>query len=197
MDPVDETKKIAAVRFSRAMGRSLRLWRLIWSLREFVAHGSAAAETGIGQTAYQVGRELIARPDFGTAEQRQAAIEALPSQATAAAANTVDDARSAASAASIVFAHSLLDAAVDEYCAISALLCPSDWRGFVDDSSVTLREAESQNLADLLKRAVSLHLKKLSNKSVLNKIRVLQQICGGSGEVLSDYTFDADRIDWA
>jgi hypothetical protein len=95
------------------------------------------------KAAAMTAREIIARPDFGTEEQRQAATDTLPVNVAAAASNTMTDARTAASAANVVFAHSLLDAAVDEYCAVSAMFCPNDWLEFVDEGSVTVREVRA------------------------------------------------------
>ncbi len=195
--PMDnDAKKVAAERFSRTMGRSLRIWRLIWSLQTYIAHGATAAEKGLLEAAAMTAREIIAGPDFGTEEQRQAATDTLPVNVAAAASNTMTDARTAASAANVVFAHSLLDAAVDEYCAVSAMLCPNDWLEFVDEGSVTLREVRAVPFDELLDKAISIHLKKLHNRSIVNRIKALQQVCrSGSAEILTNYAFDAERIE--
>lgn len=196
MDPIDEAKAAAAAQFSRTAGRSLMLWRLIFSLQAYMAHGSTAAEQGLRRAAHIAAHELLARPDFGTPEQREVALKEMPAKVATATASTIDDARIAAAASSIVFAHSLLDAAANDYCAVSALLNPNDWRSFVEDTSVTLRDTEVHGLEKLWRQAVSTYLKKLSNQSVLNRIKVLQKVCkAGDATILSGYSFDADRID--
>ena len=100
----------------------------------------------------------------------------LPIKAATAASNTIADARTAAAAASIVFAHSLLDAAIDEYCAVSAMLCPNDWQEFVDENTITLGQARAAQFPELLEKAVLVHLKKVGNKSVVNKIKTLTDL---------------------
>lgn len=196
MDPLTETQKAATNRFNHAVGRSLKVWRLIWSLQTYMQHGSSAAERGILQAVHEAGLGIIARPDYGTHEQRQAAEDMLPVKAAAAASNTIADARTAATAASIVFAHSLLDAAIDEYCAVSAMLCPNNWQEFVDENTITLGQARAAQFHERVEKAVSLHLKKVRHKSIVNKIKTLQQICkSGSDEILKNYAFDADRIE--
>ncbi|MBI4265174.1 MAG: hypothetical protein HY657_12430 [Acidobacteria bacterium] len=172
------------------------LWRLIFSLQAYMAHGSTAAERGLTRAAHIAAHELLTRPDFGTPEQRDAALKEMPAKVAAAAANAIEDARIAAAAASIVFAHSLLDEAVNEYCAVSALLNPDDWRSFVEDTSVALRDVEAKGLEELRRDAVSKYLKKLSNQSLLNRIRVLHNVCEvGKNEILTGYSFDGERID--
>lgn len=196
MDPLTDRRKAAADRFNHAVGRSLKVWRLIWSLQTYAAQGSTAAEQRILRAVHDTGREIITRPDFGTIEQRQSAAELLPVTAEAAAVNTIADARVAVAAASVVFAHSLLDAAIDEYCAVSAMICPGDWLECVDESTVTLRQARTAPADELLDNALSVYLKKLSNKSIVNKIKTLLQVCRpGSSEILKNYLFDADRIE--
>lgn len=45
-------------------------------------------------------------------------------------------------------------------------------------------------------KAISIHLKRLHNKSIVNRIKALQQVCrSGSPEILKNYAFDADRIE--
>ena len=89
----------------------------------------------------------------------------------------------------------MLDGAIEDYCKVSALLRVSDWEEFVQQEKVTLGEVRNAKFDELLRDAVFGHLKRLGNKSLLNKIEVLQSICKpGTTEILKDYRFDGDRL---
>ena len=94
--------------FDHASGRSMRAYRLIASLLQFMTYGADAARESLAVAATQAVKDLVARADFGTQEQREAALLALPETAEGTANNTVADAIAAAEAASIVFMHSML-----------------------------------------------------------------------------------------
>ena len=128
MSTADEANTEAATRFSRAAGRSLMLWRLVLGLQAYIAHGSAAAEQGLARAARLAADEIRAHHDFGSPEQRDEALKEMPRTVAAATANAMGDARIAAAAACIIFAHSILDANIDEYCAVSVLMNSGDWR---------------------------------------------------------------------
>ena len=90
-----------------------------------------------------------------------------------AASSTIQDAQAAASAACLVFAHSMLDGAIDDYCRVSTLLSPSDWKDFVEQETITLAEAKESTFDDLLRKTVADYLKKFRKNSLPNKIEAL------------------------
>ena len=53
---------------------------------------------------------------------------------------TVGLAQIGVDAASIVFAHSVLDAAALDYCRVTALVAPGDWESVIDQRQVKLSD---------------------------------------------------------
>jgi hypothetical protein len=192
IDP--EQAKQAQVLFDRATGRSMRAYRLIASLLYFMRHGvSSARETLVGELE-QVAQEFVLRPDFGTGEQREKALQSTPDTAQAAADNTIADAIVASEAASIAFMHLMLDAAAHDYCRVCSLLDPNDWFPEVQTEKVTLAEARGDFDA-LLRKAVAREIGRLKNASLPNKVQVLQTVCKpGPVQLVKGYTYDADRM---
>jgi len=200
-DAPDEQKKLATDLFNQTVGHSLKVLRLILSLQDYLEQGLPAAHERIFNTAHQVASEFIARPDFGTPEQRESVSQSLPNFAERAASATVEDAYATAGAACIVFAHSMLDGAVDSYCKVSNLLSPTDWESLWDEDykqgyKVTLGQLLNCELGGLLERARLAYFNKVLQKKLLTKIQVLHFVCKpGSAEILTGYRFDGERID--
>ena len=186
--------KPAQALFDQAMGRSMRAYRLIASLLDFMRHGVPSAREALVPRLEQTARELALRPDFGTAEDREKALQSAPGNAQAAADNTIADAIVASAAASIVFMHSMVDAAAHDYCQVCALLDPSDWFLKIRSDKVTLEQARGDFDA-LLRAAVAREIGRLKNESLPNKIAVLQAVCKpGSAQLLKGYVYDAERM---
>src|SRR5688572_29907282 len=139
VDP--EIAKQAQAIFDHAGGRALRAYRLIASLLEFMRHGAPSARERLVVDAAHAARDLLARADFGTDEQRQRALQTLPETMQNVAENTIRDATMTAEAAGVVFMHSMLDVAAHDYCRICALLDPSDWYSEVAGEKIALAQA--------------------------------------------------------
>ncbi len=195
-DATDEQKQHATELYARTVWRTLRMWRQVASLQEYMRHESPAVRGGLFSAAQQVLSEIVSRPDYGTPEQAEAAARTIPSYAAAATDGIIKDAVATAEAACFVFAHSMLDAAVDDYCEVSSILCPTDWEEAVADDTITLAEARNPCAVDeQLKNAIKKHIRRLCRQSLPNRIETLQAVCKpGSSEILKDYRYDRERI---
>jgi hypothetical protein len=71
----------------------------------------------------------------------------------------------------------MIDAAVLEYCRVSASLNIKDWSSEVMADKITRQQACSDELEVLLRAAVEAYMKKLANKSLLTKIDSLHRVC--------------------
>lgn len=180
--------------FDHAGGRALRVYRLIASLLEFMRSGAPSANEGLIADAARTARELVARSNFGTNEQRMAALKTLPETVEGAVRNTIADAAMTAEAASIVFMHSMVDTAAHDYCRICAMLDPSDWYEEVQGEKITLAQARG-DLDALVRTAVEREVKRLKNESLPGKIEVLQAVCKSGGvQLLKGYVYDAGQM---
>jgi hypothetical protein len=192
VDP--QIAKQAQAIFDHASGRALRAYRLIASLLEFMRYGASSAKESLVTEAARAARDLVARSDFGTEEQRKVTLKTLPDTAEGAAKNTIADAAMTADAASIVFMHSMVDTAAHDYCQICAMLDPSDWYEEVHSEKITLAQARG-DLNALLRIAVDREVKRLKNESLARKIEVLQAVCKSGGvQILKGYAYDAGQM---
>jgi hypothetical protein len=194
-NPLNLQNGVAGFLFNQTFGRTLKVQSHIWAFHHYVVYGyPAALEASLKQTE-QVAREHVMNPNFGTDEQRRPYLENLETYVGGAALNTVQDALATAEASCIVFAHSMLDAAVLDYCRVSAMINAEDWRQWVENDKFTLRQLRETDTDGLLTEAVETFVKKLNNKSLLNKIEALQNVCQpGSAEIRKNYQFDGERI---
>jgi len=175
--------------FDQTFGRTMKVQQFIWSFQSYMALGRPSVAEAIAAQMDEFARDFIASPNFGTEEQQKAALEPLETQVSGATLDTIHNAHVAAEAACIVFAHSLIDAAVLDYCRVSAMLNVEDWVSEVLTDKVTLQQARSTDLDVLLREAVEAYMKRLANKSLLAKIDVLQTVCKpGSTEIRRGYT---------
>ena len=181
--------------FDQTFGRTMKVQQFIWSFQSYMALGTPSATAAIADQMEKFARDFIASPNFGTEEQQKAALVPLDAQVRGATMDTIHNAHIAAEAACIVFAHSLIDAAVLDYCRVSALMDVEDWGSEVLTDKITLRQARSTSIDELVRDAVEAHMKALGNKSLLAKIDVLQAVCKpGGAEIRKGYRFDRARI---
>lgn len=81
-------------------------------------------------------------------------------------------------AASLVFAHSILDYCANECCRISARVCVADWETAISDRKVTWEEFKDGNYSDVLGSRVSAYVEDISRRaSVMTRIDLLNQKC--------------------
>jgi hypothetical protein len=127
--------------FDQTFGRTLKAQQFIWSFQSYMALGRPSAATAIAEEMGKFARDFIVSQNFGTEEQQKAALVPLTTQVLGATLDTIDNAHVAADAACIVFAHSLIDGAVLDYCRVSAMLNVDDWASEVLTEKITLQQA--------------------------------------------------------
>lgn len=99
--------------------------------------------------------------------------------------------------AAIVFAHSILDAAVQDCLWISAFSAPHEWIEYVGERRIRLSELSTRSHAEHLKIAISVELDRLERKSLLKKVDRLFQLCKPKKQVYltNGFRFDRDRLE--
>jgi hypothetical protein len=83
----------------------------------------------------------------------------------------------AVDAASLVFAHSVLDDAVLQYCRVTAAASPSSWEQFVIEKNIKLSDARSDCYERLLEKKINEYINKLGKESLISKIQKLFEVC--------------------
>lgn len=105
--------------------------------------------------------------------------------------------QSSIDAASLVFAHSILDAVAFDYCRVVALASPEAWEDVVEKKTVSLSFLKNNNYASALQDKVDAYLVQLERESLLWKIDrlfAMTQPAAGFSPV-QDYNFDRARIE--
>lgn len=115
----------------------------------------------------------------------------------AMAENQLRSFQSAVEAASLIFAHSILDSAALDYLRVTTLHNPSDWAEFVNQKQVPLSSIQGRSYDDLLKEKVAQYLETFDRQSLLAKIDKLFQICKPEQGFapMDDYAFDRARLE--
>jgi hypothetical protein len=103
----------------------------------------------------------------------------------------------AVDAASLVFAHSILDDAAFQYCRVTAIVSPSSWEPFVLEKQVKLRETRDSNYESLLKQKVEGYLGKLERESLVTKSQKLFEICKPKPDFkpIREFSYDSNRLE--
>lgn len=111
----------------------------------------------------------------------------------------LSDAKNATDAAALVFAHSILDDVATQCCRIAARIAPDQWEPSVSERKLTLSDLKgfgSYNAA--LRHLVERYLADLEGKSVVTRIRILNQRCQPAAHDfpgLPDFNLDLERIE--
>lgn len=100
-------------------------------------------------------------------------------------------------AASIVFAHSMLDGAALDYCRVTALVAPRDWESVLDQRQVKFSDIREFGFDEVLRRKLDEHFKQLEYESLLKKADLLFARCQPPEKwsPISNYTYDRDRLE--
>ena len=100
-------------------------------------------------------------------------------------------------AASIVFAHSMLDGAALDYCRVTALVAPRDWEITLDQRQIRLSEARELGYDEMLKRKLDEYFKQLEYESLLKKADLLFARCQPPDKwsPMRNYTYDRNRLE--
>jgi hypothetical protein len=100
-------------------------------------------------------------------------------------------------AASLVFAHSVLDGAAFDWCRLCARAVPDDVMQYVAKKTFTLAEIKAANFTELRDDAIRKYVSDLEKESVLKKLDALFALCHPpSGFVgINKYRYDRTRIE--
>ena len=116
--------------------------------------------------------------------------------ATKAAEVQVADFEAAVDAASLIFSHSVADAAIFELCEITASVRPSDWEHAVSSKKLSLSDVQGMEYSGLLQAAVAAHIRQVERDSLPEKIKKLIALCRPGAGILSysGYQFSEERL---
>jgi len=100
-------------------------------------------------------------------------------------------------AASIVFAHAVVDDAALSYLKVTLLAAPADWEAFVESKKVELKELKSKEPQKLFEEASLRKIEELKWESLPKKLDLLHALCKPPEKFapVNGYTYDRGRIE--
>ncbi len=194
--------------FTLTFLRTLNGFSLITSFREVAGVATDYAVPALVQRAMAtlqdldgegVFDKLFIMPDGKTRASKEkfmAVTGGIKEMARTMVAASIKSHSFAVDAASLVFAHSILDAAAYSYCRVASLLVPQDWEGAVGERQVLLKHMKGCTYDSVLQEKVADYVGSLERKSLLKKLDSLHTVCRPSDgwSALGDYAYDRERL---
>lgn len=105
--------------------------------------------------------------------------------------------KAAVDAASLVFAHSIVDSAALDFLRVTAAHNHLDWAPFIEQKQIAVSALKDSTYDDIVKDKVTQHIDSLDRQSLLTKVDRLFHICKPEPnfEPMNDYKFDRDRLE--
>jgi len=185
--------------FVEVWNRLTHDWARITTFRQMGVLGEDAARDAIHRTSIRyIEQQLLNGEHAAFLKDREAFIrdgwaDRMPHEMTE---TSVKNFRQTLHGATLVFAHSILDAAMFDCVRICAIAAPQEWGTFLGSRKVPLSEVATTPYADLLQRAIDGDLIRLERESLLAKVDRVFQICRPEKtEYLTNgFRFDRDRL---
>lgn len=187
--------------FNDTWAGCLSQWGIILSFRTAVFQGLEAGKAEVAKQHAQFVDGILKGSEYdGVFIDKEAFFKELPADkfATEMTRRTIEQASVSVDAASIVFTHSVLDAAALDYCKVTALVAPKDWEASLEQRQVTLGEVSKEGYEAVLGKKLSSLLEQLERESLIKKVELLFARCQPPTGFapIGHYTFDMNRLKW-
>ena len=177
---IEEMKEAEAL-FSRTTSVSWKGFSMIYTFRRVAALGLPAATEQVFKESINFAHELFHDPQHDKLFlDKKGALEAIGGIETMGKLMTeqnISQFQDAIDAASLIFAHSILDGVALEYCRTIALASPSSWEAFVDQKRIKLQDFRGSTYDNILKTKIEEFLQALDRESLLTKVDRLFAVC--------------------
>jgi len=185
--------------FNQIYKRWLSRVGFILSFRRATHEGIHGALKTIQAQNAQYVDGLVSGPDYDKIiVDKKGFFEALPPEKLSRQMTelTVRQAQIGVDAASIVFAHSVLDAAALDYCRVTALVAPGDWESVIDQRQIRLCDFRGVGYEQMLTRKLDEFFEQLERESLLKKADYLFARCKppANWSPMHNYAYDRDRL---
>lgn len=186
--------------FNDVVGRSLRIWSFISSFRMNASEAMAVAKEHIREQRAAIVSQILDGPEWDKIfPDKEGLFKAISpgkmvSQMTELA---MEQTQAAVDAASIIFAHSLLDGALIDYCRVTALVAPEDWESLIEQRQIKLCDMRGTPYEEMIKRKLVEFFGQLDKESLLKKADLLLARCKPPAHwsPMHNYAYDRDRLE--
>jgi hypothetical protein len=185
--------------FSETYGRYLRTWSAITTFRQMVKLSIAAAAEARAEEASALYDEMMSSPQYEKLfTDKEGFRAALPKHKFIElnVRQSMDTSVNSLNAATILFAHSMIDGAAFDYCRVTALHAPQDWELDILNKQVPLSVVRGTSFEEIRGAKLVEILEDLEMKSLREKIDRLHARCQPTKgwSPMTGYTFDLQRI---
>lgn len=98
-------------------------------------------------------------------------------------------------AATIIFAHTIIDSLAWQLCSITALDSPGAWEQYIENKQVVYSDLKKMTVQEILKEKVDGYIQNLEKESLLKKLEVLHSVCRPPKNFQKGgYSYDPERI---
>ena len=169
----------------------------IRSFRRIALAGPPAASGGIYQEYFEI-PEVLNSVGWQFSDREQVFSEGFRRDiAGKMTERRLLNAQAAVDAASLVFAHSILDDAASECCKISSLIAPDNWRTNIEQRKVPLERVRNSSFDDLYNQYLSEFIEQLTREPLMKRLDFLNQKCQPVHQMTVyqvKYDYDPERV---
>lgn len=191
----------AARIFARVFATLTQRHSDVLTFRRLADLGKPIAVKTLHEEQLELVNQILTNPDYAQIfPDPKAAVEFFGGPDKMAAMSTgtaIKKYSSIVDAASLVFLHSAVDAAISDLCRVTLLLDPASWETYVLSTKVSLAEAKTVDAASLMAQKLEAHMEALEKESLFKRIDRLFAICKPKKDfapIGGGFTFDSDRI---
>jgi len=174
-------------------------WVVIHSFRRVFRAGLSPAKPVVSAYAERIVREYLGAPEnaelyIGAPEHRD---ETMTQLAHAMAAADIENSQASVDAASVVFAHAILDGAAFDCCRISSMIAPADWEVQIAARQVPLTVLKEASREEIVRDMVEKYVATLERESLLKKVDLLFARCqpAAGWSPMNNYAFNRARLE--
>lgn len=187
--------------FTQAYNGITSRFTVVYSLRRVADLGMPAATPKVYEEWLAFAHQLFHDPQYEHIFlDKKGALQAaggVEGMGQSMAENQLSMFKAAVDAASLVFAHSIVDSAVLEFLRVTAAHNHLDWVPFVEQKQISVSALKDSTYDDIIRDKVAQHIDSLDRQSLLTKVDRLFQICKPEPdfEPMNDYKFDRGRLE--
>lgn len=177
--------------------QTTKAWTEVAAFREVSKAGLEVATPVIERRKLEDVRELMARPDFPSFLKDFDALNDLGAEGLAAltAKASMVSARAAIDAASLVFAHSIVDASAMGHLRVAAMARPEDWQQFLDKKQWSVSDVRENRYESLFRGLLTETLDHMDrNWSLIRKGERLRQVCRPEKDWQLQLKYDEEEL---
>jgi hypothetical protein len=193
---VDEAERL----YSEVFHTLLQSHADVQTFRQVAELGKPAAEASLGMANYSFALSIQSDPAYDAYfKDRKRAVEYLGGPEVMGSKTTkiqLQRFAQAIDAASLIFVHSAVDAAVSDLCRVSLLLAPLQWEKFVADKKATLHEVRTQGVEEVFRGKLEAHMEALQKESLPKRADRLFAVCKPARDFdpIRGYVYDRDEL---